>query len=238
MTETSREERLLEAFASLTNVLVDDYDVVDLLQRLVETCLTLLDVAEVGLLLEDPATGRLELVASSSEESTTVEAIQLAAYEGPCIETFERGEIVRVPDISAVAEEWAEFRDASAAEGFLSVCGIPMRLRDSTIGALNLFRTELGDLNDQDVRAAQTLAHVATIGVLNERSFRAADAVREQLQLALNSRVVIEQAKGVVAHTHAVGMEEAFERIRGYARSNGLPLAQVARRLVERTLTI
>ncbi|MCU1474084.1 GAF and ANTAR domain-containing protein [Amnibacterium sp.] len=238
MTETSREVALLDAFATLADTLVADYDVVEMLQVLVDTCRDLLDVTAVGLLLADPDSGVLDLVASTSEESRIVETLQLGAEAGPCVECFRTGLPTIVPDIAETGDRWPEFRSSAAEQGFRGVFAIPMRLRDQTIGALNLFRAEAGELNEHDLRAAQALGDVATIGVLHERSFRANDVLRDQLQGALNSRVAIEQAKGVLAHRHEVDMDEAFRMLRSYARSNRLPLAAAARGVVERRIRL
>jgi ANTAR domain/GAF domain len=238
VTETSREQGLLDAFATLADTLVADYDVVELLQVLVETCRGLLDVTAAGLLLADPNTGILDLMASTSEESRIVETLQLGAEAGPCVDSFRTGDVVAVPDIGATGVRWPEFRDASMEQGFGGVFAIPMRLRTTTIGALNLFRAQVGDLNERDLRAAQALADVATIGILHERSFRATDVLREQLQAALNSRIVIEQAKGVLAHRHELDMDASFNRLRSYARSNRRSLVEVAQSVVERRLEI
>ncbi len=232
----ARDEALFDAFASLADTLVTGYDVVDLLQLLVETCQRTLDVAEAGLLLADTS-GDLELVTSTSESTALVETIQLSAESGPCIESFQTGEPVAVPDLAGVGTEaWRGFRDAALAQGFASVYAIPLRLRTEVIGTLNLFGRRVDGLAARDVRAAQALADVATIGILHERSFRASDLLRQQLQLALNSRVVIEQAKGVLAHQHGVTPELAFQLLRRYARNNQLQLADVAVRVVHRTL--
>jgi transcriptional regulator with GAF, ATPase, and Fis domain len=235
MTAATREEQLFEKMASLADTLVAGYDVVELLQNLVDSCAELLDVSAAGLLLAD-ADGRLELVASTSEENRVVETMQVASEAGPCIECFRTATAVSVPDIRHAPEEWSEFRQACAENGFGSVYALPLRLRETTIGTLNLFRPEPGELNDRDARAAQALADMATIGILHERSWRAADTVRAQLQVALTSRIVIEQAKGVLAQTHRISVDEAFPMLRNYARSHRLPLSEVAQRLVERTL--
>jgi GAF domain-containing protein len=235
MTETSQQDRLLELFATLADTLVDDYDTVELLQTLVESCQELLDVEAAGLLLADEH-GDLAVVASTGEESELVETIQLAAEEGPCIEAFRTAEVVSVPDITAAPDRWNRFKAAALEQGFASTYGIPMRLREETIGSLNLLRSEHGELNEPDLRAAKALADVATIGILHERALRRSDVTRRQLQSALNSRVTIEQAKGVLAHTHDMSPEDAFGLLRGYARSNSLPLSSVAERVVRREL--
>ena len=237
MTETTRQERMLEVFATLADTLVADYDMVELLQLLVESCQDLLDVEAAGLLLADH-NGELEVVASTDEESRLVETIQLSAEAGPCIESFRTATVVSVPDIAAAPERWHRFKAAALQNGFASTCAVPMRLRDTTIGSLNLLRTQPGELNREDLRAAQALADVATIGILHERSFRASDVTRAQLQLALNSRVTIEQAKGVLAHTHGISPDRAFDRLRTYARSHQLPLSLVAERVVRRELIV
>ena len=237
MNETSRELELLDAFANLADTLVGGYDVVEMLQLLVDTCRDVLDVTAVGLLLASPD-DELELVASTSEESRIVETLQLGAENGPCVHCFRTGEPVAVPDISAMRDTWPEFAASASEQGFRGVFAIPLRLRSTTIGAMNLFRAEPGELNERDLRAAQALADVATIGILHERSFRANDVVREQLQVALNSRVLIEQAKGVIAHRHDVDMDEAFRVLRTYARTNRVRLVETARGVVERRIRL
>jgi GAF domain-containing protein len=236
MNDVEREAALVDVFATLADTLVAGYDVVELLQSLVDTCVELLDVTAAGLLLSEGDPERLDLVASTSEESRLVETMQLAAEAGPCIECFRTGAIVSLPDIAEGRPEWGDFQRQALAQGFRSTHAIPLRLRQVVIGTLNLFGDEPGGLKDRDMRVGQALADVATIGILHERDFRATDLLRRQLQLALNSRVVIEQAKGVLAHTHTITTDEAFTRLRDYARSNRLPLAQVAQQLVERTL--
>ena len=237
MIEITREGQLVDAFATLADTLVADYDAVDLLQTLVENCRDLLDVTAAGILLAD-ASGSLEVVASTSEASRLVEVMQLSAQAGPCIDCFTSGATVSVPDISQSPPKWNRFRESAAEQGFASVFALPMRLRETTVGALNLLRAETGELNERDVRAAQALADVATIGILHARSLSESDAVRDQLQRALSSRIVIEQAKGVLSQTGNVTTDEAFHRMRQYARSHGMLLSNVAENLVARTLTI
>jgi transcriptional regulator with GAF, ATPase, and Fis domain len=237
MTDLTREDRLLRTFASLADTLVDDYDVVDLLQMLVDTCRDLLDTTAAAILLAD-ATGELDVVASTSEASRLVEVIQLSAEAGPCVESFRTGRVVSVPDVGTSPEEWSRFREAALAQGFASVHAVPLRLRETTIGTLNLLRDTVGELESQDQTAAQAFADVATIGILHERSLRETAVLAEQLQGALNSRIVIEQAKGVVAFTLGVPIDEAFRLIRQYARSHQLGISHVAARIVDRSLRL
>ena len=235
MRDTDRQDRILDVFAGLADTLVDDYDLVELLQALVDSCRTLLDVSAAGLLLVGDD-GELEVVVSTNEETRLVETIQLSAEAGPCIDSFRTGAVVSVSDIARAPASWEPFNRAALDAGYRSAYAIPLRLRDTTIGSLNLLRSETGELNAYDLRAAQALADVATIGILHERTMRATETTREQLQLALNTRVTIEQAKGVLGHTHGVSMEEAFEMLRHYARSHQLPLTSVAEQLVARRL--
>lgn len=231
MIDATRTDRLFEAFATLADTLVAGYDVLDLLQSLVEYCHDLLDVDSAGILLQNGG-GELEVVASTSESNTLIEVMQLDANSGPCLESFRTRAVVSVPDIEAGSERWPEFRATALALGIRSVYAIPLRLRETTIGTLNLVRNESGELNPHDVRAAQALADVATIGILQERTIRDATTIRDQLQAALSSRIVIEQAKGVVAETGKLSMDAAFDRIRKHARAHQTPLSVVARQLV------
>jgi len=237
MSEITREDRLVDTFATLADTLVADYDVVDLLQTLVESCADLFDIAAAGILLAD-ADGELEVIAATSEASRLVEVMQLSARAGPCVECFTTGSVVSLTDVEASPPEWQRFRDSAREQGFAAVFAIPLRLRETTIGALNLLASVPGPLSHRDMRAAQALADVATIGILQERTLRESMSVREQLTHALTSRVVIEQAKGVLAHSRGVSMEEAFTLLRTYARTNRLLLSRVAQGLVEQTLVI
>jgi GAF domain-containing protein len=231
------QRRLLETFVKLADTLVADYDVVDLLQMLVDTCRDVLDTTAAGILLADES-GELELVASTSEASRLVEMMQLSAEQGPCIESFRSGRRVSVPDIADSNPEWWQFRGSALRQGFRSMDALPLRLREATIGTLNLLRASSGPAPDEDIAAAQAFADVATIGILHERALRESAVLTEQLQSALNSRVVIEQAKGVVSHTRGVAIDEAFTLIREHARSHGTGLSVVAAQIVDRTLRL
>jgi transcriptional regulator with GAF, ATPase, and Fis domain len=237
MTAQPREALLAETFVVLADSMVAGYDVVDLLQTLVERCAFLFDAADAGIILAD-SSGQLEVIASTSERSHLIELMQLRAGEGPCVEAYISGKVVSVPDVAAVEDRWPLFAARAAELGYTAVHSNPLRLRTETIGALNLFRDRPGELSQQDVAASQAMADVATIGILQERAFREADLTQRQLRHALESRVVIEQAKGVVAHTRGVDMDEAFRLIRSHARNNGELLDSVARAIVDRALQI
>ena len=237
MTETSREARLSAAFVKLADTLTDDFDVVDLLQTLVEECASILDTQAAGLMLLDAA-GELQLMTSTSDETSLIEVMQLNAGSGPCVECFTTGRAVTVGDIEGSGDRWPAFRKEAMKQGFKSVHATPMRLRGQVLGALNMFSVYVGELREADVAVAQALADVATIGILQERSIRERSRVAAQLQHALNSRVLIEQAKGVVSESAALSMDQAFTAMRGYARDHNLSLTNVAEALIDRTLNL
>lgn len=237
MTTITRERNLSAAFVKLADTLVADFDVVELLHWLVEECTEILDTQAGGLMLIDPA-GQLQLVASTSEEATLVELFQLAAGDGPCLDCFKTGTAVTVADIRAESEKWPQFSEVALAQGFRSVHATPLRLRGQIIGTMNLFSKEVGALIASDIAVAQALADVATIGILQERSIRNSQVLSEQLQHALDSRILIEQAKGVVAATLNTTMHDAFSIMRTHARDGNLPLRTVADDIVNRRLRL
>jgi len=237
MVTESRERLLTEAFVTLADTLVSDYDVVDLLQNLVDTSARLLDAKAAGLLLADDH-GELATVASTTEETRLVELMQLHTGMGPCVEAFETGTVLEIDDIAATADRWPVFATGALDQRFHAVLAVPMRLRAETIGTLNLFREAPGRFDPADVVVARGLADIATIGILHERAVRESDIARAQLQHALNSRVVIEQAKGVIAQVRGVGMDDAFRVLREYSRNNNLALRDVADLVVRRSLTL
>lgn len=226
-----RERRLARAFVDLADTLVDDYDVVELMHELVDSCVSLLGASAAGILLAD-AEGSLRVMAASSEQSRLLEIFQLQADEGPCLDCFASGSVVVVGDVSKERDRWPRFSVAAEHEGFRSVSAVPMRHRTDTIGALNLFRQMPGPDSPDDLLLARALADVATIGILQERALRRTEILAEQLQTALDSRVVIEQAKGVLAERLQIGLDDAFVRLRAYARSTNVHLAAAARALV------
>jgi len=233
----SREGQLAAAFVTLADTLVVGFDVVDLLHTLVETSAEILDASAAGLLLADPS-GSLEVVASTDENSKLVETMQLSSGSGPCLECYTSGHPVTVPDIAASAAEWPAFAEVALEQGFQSVHAVPLRLREEVIGTLNLFRDSTGVLTESDATIAQSLADVATIGILQERALRESDLAQRQLQVALDSRVVIEQAKGVISQLNDVDMDQAFATLRSHARNSGLKLRDVATGVVDRTITL
>lgn len=237
MTQTSKEGRLYEAFSSIAETLTSDYDVVQLLHTVMGECLELLDVQAGGLLLKN-ADGQLELVASTSEGASFVEVMQLNAGAGPCVECLQTGHPVSVLDVEQVNADWSQFQDAALQQGYHSAHAVPLRVRSETIGSIGLFRAGTGDLDRTDADVARTLASLASVGIMQERIVRDSTLVAEQLQRALDSRVVIEQAKGVLAATTDVDMDDAFRMLRSHARSSNRKLHDVAQAVVARTLRI
>ena len=230
----TRERALAEAFVSLADTLVTDYDVIDVLHQLTIECVELLPVDAAGLLLSDQR-GTLQMAAASTERARVVELFQLQSDEGPCLDCFRTSRPIAAPDLRGMTE-WPRFIAHTLDTGFRSVHAVPMRLRTETIGALNLFGIQPRALGPDELRIAQALADVATIGILQERAVHRRDVLAEQLQLALNSRVIIEQAKGVLAERGQLEMERAFELLRGHARSTQQRLSDVALGVVNRTI--
>jgi GAF domain-containing protein len=230
--QDNREQLVTEAFVGLADTLVDDYDVIDVLDRLVGYSVSLLAAEAAGIMLVD-SHGKLRVMASSSEESDWIELMQVQADQGPCVDCIRTGEPVTTVDLKAAAERWPRFTAIVAGRGpYHSVHALPLRLRGQAIGGMNLFHTRPGPLPEEDLRLGQALADVATIGILQERAIRRGEVVTEQLQTALNSRVIIEQAKGVLAQSGNLTMKTSFDRLRGYARGHNQLLGDVARRVV------
>ncbi len=232
----TREERLARTFVELADTLVDDFDVVELMGVLVERSVELLDASATGLLLAD-SHDVLRLMASTSEAMELVELFQVQNDEGPCLECYRRGEPVIVDDLAAAGDRWPRFARYAVEAGFASAHALPLRLRGRVLGALNLFRDDPGGLGQADIAVGQALADAATIAVLQFRAMDQAHTVAEQLQRALQTRIAIEQAKGVLAERAEVSMDEAFARLRSYSRSHQRHLAEVAEEVVAGTVS-
>jgi GAF domain-containing protein len=237
MQGTTKEALLAQTFVDLVDTLVDDFDVVDLLTLVADRCVDVLDITAAGLMLVAPE-GDLRVVAFSSEEVRVVELFELQAEEGPCLDSYRSGLPIVNQDLEKVDGRWPNFAPVALAAGYRSVHAMPMRLRGAIIGALNLFRADVGDLGEFDLLAAQALADVATIAILHHRAASEAQLVNEQLTLALNSRIIIEQAKGVLSERSGLDMDHAFARMRKHARDHNLRLVDVAHGVVEGTVKI
>lgn len=225
------------AFVQLASSMVDGVDVVDLLGTLTTQCAQLLDIASAGLLLADRRQV-LHVVAASSEATRSLELFQLQREQGPCLDCFHSGTPVSVPDLAAEAERWPAFAGAAQAAGFASVHALPMRLRDNVLGALGLFGTSAGALDDEDLDLGQALAHVASIALVTDRATADLSGVAQQLQTALTSRIHVEQAKGLLAQLGELEMAQAFEALRRYSRDHNERLSDVAARVVAHDLPV
>jgi transcriptional regulator with GAF, ATPase, and Fis domain len=234
---TAREELIADTFVELADTLVAEFDVIDFLHTLVERTVALLDADAGGIMLADQR-GGLEVVAASSHEVRLVELFELQNDEGPCLEAFRTGEAVTRNDLAEMRASWPSFTPRLEQAGFASAQAVPMRLREEVIGALNVFRVTPGALNAADMRMGRALADVATVGLLQERTISARERLASQLQGALNSRVLIEQAKGVLAERSGVEVDRAFAVMRSHARRNGLPMHTVAEEVVRGRLRL
>ena len=230
-------ELLSDTFIELTDTMVAGFDLIEFLHVLTDRSVQLLDVDAAGLLLADPR-GELRVVAASSEAARLIELFQLQNDQGPCLDCYRSGQPVHAADLAAEAGRWPRFASVARQSGFTAVQALPMRLREQVIGALNLFRAGPGAFAAADVRIGQALADVATISLLQERSMRRSDTLNEQLQTALNSRVVIEQAKGKLAERLGVDMDQAFSMLRDFARARNRRLSELAQAFVEGTETL
>jgi GAF domain-containing protein len=237
MDGTSREARVNTAFVAVADTLTTDFDVVDLLHTLVEQCTEILDTDAGGLMLVD-GDGQLQLMTSTSEGADLVEIMQIDAASGPCIECFTTGTAISVPDIQETGGRWPAFQAAALQQGFYSAHATPLKLRGQVIGTMNLFSTKRAALSERDAALGQALADVATIGILQERLVKEGNIIIEQLHFALDSRILIEQAKGMIAHSLSIDMGEAFLVLRGHARTNNLTIRYVAEEISNRRLIV
>lgn len=229
-----REALLARTLVELADTLVDDFDVVELLTTLTDRSVEVVDVAAAGLMLAVPG-GELRVMAFSNEAARLLELFELQSQEGPCLDCYRSGEPATSEDLES-EPRWPRFAPVALQAGFRSVHALPMRLRGTIIGALNLFHVEPGEMRTADRTAAQALADVATIAILQHRVALESQIVSEQLSQALNSRIVIEQAKGMVAERHGLSMEDAFSALRSYARNNNIRLIDVSTEVIEGTL--
>lgn len=229
-------QRLSEVFVELADTLVADFDVVDFMTLLTVRCVEVLDATEAGVLLAVPGTP-LRSVASSNEAARLLDLFELQAQEGPCLDCYRTGDAIVNHVLTDDDQPWPRFAAEAQSLGFDTVHALPLRLRGEVIGAMNVFTAGEQHLDPSTVAIGQALADVATIGLLHQRSVREAVRLTEQLQVALNSRVVIEQAKGMVAEREGVDMQEAFEVLRRYSQRSNQRLSLVAQRLLDRALS-
>jgi GAF domain-containing protein len=233
--EMSREADVVRSLVEMAETLVDDYDVVDLLTGLADRCVSLLGVSAAGVMLASPA-GSLGLVASSSEAMRLLELFELQAQQGPCLDAFRTGERVEHQNLDPGPGHWPSFAAAARQAGFRSASALPLRLREVTIGALNLLSTTRTPMAEADVIVARAFADLAALSIVQHQATAEAQRLNEQLSGALASRVVIEQAKGMISERAGIQLDEAFSRLRAYARNNNLRLTDVAQAAIDGTL--
>ena len=230
------DERLAHTFVELADTLVDEFDLVEFLHLLVDRCVELLDVSAAGLMLAD-FRGRLQVMASSSENIRLLELFQLQNDDGPCLDCYRTGRPVNHPDLTSADDRWPRFAPAATEAGFRTVHALPMRLRAKILGAFNLFHTEAHQLDSSVTRIGQAMADVATIGLIHERSLRDHKTLIDQLQTALNSRIIVEQAKGILAERRGIDPGDAFTLLRNYARNHGQRLTELAAAVIDGSTT-
>ena len=231
----TREQRIATTFVELADSLVDDFDVVDLMVLLTERCVELLEASSAGLLLADTS-GTLNLMAATSEAMEMVELFQVQSDEGPCRDSFHEGVTVNTADLADESDRWPRFAPVAARAGFRAAHAFPLRLRGQVLGALGLFRVEPVPLRRSEIATAQALADVATVALLSSRGIADSHLVTARLEEALNSRIAIEQAKGIIAESLGCGVEEAFASLRRFARTGQKRLSDVAQEVVDGSL--
>jgi transcriptional regulator with GAF, ATPase, and Fis domain len=232
----SRETRIAEVFVQLADTMVSDFDVAELMLQLADACLELLEVDAAGLMLID-ANGELRLIASAPDMMHDLEVFELQSDEGPCLDTIRTGTAVINVDVQDATERWPRFTAEALSVGIRSTHALPLRLRGDLIGAMNLFSMAEQRLSEGDVALGQALADVATIGLLQQRASRDQTILAEQLQVTLNTRILIEQAKGVLAERSGLHPADTFHYLRTYARTTGQPLRSVAWQVIGGGLT-
>lgn len=206
-----------------------------MLTLLTDRCVEVLDVSTAGLMLAAPGEG-LQAMAASSEAMLLLELYEVQSNEGPCLDCYKSGTALVNHKLDEADGRWPSFTPRALDVGFKYVHALPMRLRGTVIGALNLFQFEDQPLQEADVIVGQALADVATIAILQHRASTQAGVINEQLNFALTSRIVIEQAKGIVAEQADIDVNSAFLRLRNHARNHNLRLADVGQGIVNRSL--
>ena len=221
----------LQTLSRFAVVLPGRYDLEAALTELTESLTSVLGLSGSGVTMADEG-GRLRFVTAVSQASGDLERNQEQQQAGPCRDAFDTGEVVRVTDVRKESSRWPEFSATAARLSVAGVAGIPMRLADKVIGALNLYSSEAREWTDEDIAVAGVLADVATSYVVNASKLRQQEQLSEQLQQALESRVIIEQAKGITAQQKSVSVDDAYQMIRRHARNNNASLRVVAEAIV------
>ena len=233
----TREQQVAEALIEAADILVDGFDPAEFLQSLAARCVQLLDVDAAGVMLADHR-GTLHASAASTENARLLALFEISSDAGPCLDAFRTGAAVVNADLSINEARWPRYAEAVQATGFAEAHALPLRLRGTVLGALNLLSTTPGPLSDQDARTGQALADMASIGIISHRSLQRSELLATQLQQAMTSRAIIEQAKGVLAERWTVTADEAFALLRNHARNYNLRLSDLARDVTDRSGTV
>ena len=220
-------EDLATLFVEVADTLVVDFDIVDFLHMVTTRTADISRADAAGLLLADER-GRLQFMAASTESVKMLELFQLQSEDGPCLDCYSFGIPVVNTDLARATSRWPRFAPEAVTAGYRAVHAFPLRHRDNVIGALNLFMTRVGQVDADDIKVIQSLADVATIGLLQQRALAHSELLTEQLQAALNSRVTIEQAKGALSRMRNVSVDDAFTLMRDHSRRNHLRLTDLA----------
>ena len=223
--------------AEFAQLMTEDRSPQLVLERLASYCTELLPVHGVGVLLKT-ATGGLEAATANTEAGAIVEKAEAELGEGPCTDALASGEQVLAPDLERCAERWPRFVPLALDGGIRAIHGLPLTARGETLGSVDLVALEVLNLSATELATAQMLADVTVAYLVNIRAFEDKSALADQLQRALDSRIVIEQAKGVLSERRGLTVTDAFEVLRTYARSNGQKLHDVAAALVRGELDL
>ncbi|MEV1025933.1 GAF and ANTAR domain-containing protein [Streptomyces sp. NPDC050264] len=228
----SREEKITRTFVELADTMADGFDVINFLQQLTFRCRDILDISDAAVLLASPDAPLYSPVPCASGPALA-SLLDVAVYEGPAADARRTASAVTSGDLAAAPVAWRDFTARARDAGYSHACAVPLRLRHETLGSLLLLRTDDGPPPAADLALAQAFADAAAIGLLHARVLQQADTVNEQLQAALHSRVLIEQAKGFLAARRGISPTEAFDTLRRHARHHRLPLRTVAQNVMD-----
>ena len=225
---TGEQQQLAETFVSLADTLVDDFDLLDFLGHLAEKASQHLTVAAAGVILTDQR-GGWRPTATSEETPELVELFTAGTHDGPCHECLRTAAPVSVSDLAEPGQRWPDFAAQARRAGYHAAAAVPMRSRRQTIGSLTLLNTTPDGVDAASLALGQSLADMATIGLLQQHPAHRGDLLAEQLQAVLHHRVVLEQAKGTLAEHSNLTPHGAYLLLRDYARGQGLHLSELAR---------
>jgi GAF domain-containing protein len=226
----AHQKLLVRVLSEFARTLAGEFAVSDVLHDLAERVTEVLGVPGAGVSLAD--SGRIRFVAAIDEVTAAIERVQEDTQEGPCVDAHRAGELVLVADLRDDPGRWPTFAERARELGIVAVAGIPMSWNGTRLGALDLYSTARRDWLADDVVLAQVLADMATCYIAHASELERSRRTVEQLQEALESRVVIEQAKGMLAAERSISVNEAFELIRSHARSHSASLRAVGEAIV------